>query len=1123
MKQSKHICMIIIVMVTGFLLASCNTGGTLGVDPSGLIVINISAIPGVVPPFTGQTPKASINETTQYTGTITWSPEVPVFVEGDEYTATITLTAKSGYTLEGVGSDFFTIAGATNVSNEVNSGIITVEFPATAFGVIFDPDNSEELIYQKLQIGDYATPPTGVKKHIDSIDINSLNTAGLYIRQLTLLGWYRDDVEYDFSVPIGESIILKAKWSDIPTPISSVAANDIAAAVDYSKANPDEYLLLLSTDVNSAPQTINVTNTKLVLAGIGKEQKISLSSNGTLFTIGAIGRTGIELTLGKNITLTGRTSGVDGASVNNNSNLVVVQSGASFTMLKGSKITGNTSSSTIIGYDSALRVTGMESSFTMQGGTIIGNSGIENSADVYIDNNIAASGFRLSGHAKIGALTLNANSTAYAYPVIAADWAGNINKLNLRGNNSSIDIVKTYWEEKIIIETEGGYILSTADITKFKLGDFISSATSNNIEPIINSHYLGNSGWLLKNGTDLNVLLSKNYGPTREYIYLDHALNSIIHPGHYIVTIKTDFDLAPRTINTSGVKITFIGADTERKINLSENGRLFTVGASGSSGIELTLGKNITLVGRTNEVNGATSNNNNNLVLVQNGASFSMLKGSKITGNTFISNSSTNGFGASVHVKGTGSSFKMQGGIVSENTGGNGNADVYIGAENAGASGLTLSGNAQIGSLIMSAVSGYSGSPTVYASAAIASGWTGSIAKLDLGSDSTSNTTTISYWLYREVIKEAEGHTISSSDIGKITLGNFLFGFSPYTQSISDTHYLYSTGQLFNNGEVHTVWVSRNGGKNLGYPNLSTGLSFIGAGDNTITILENQTIEPPNNGNSQGRLISTSGANVIFVSPDVEKTISIAARRSFMFTVRGSDVALTLGNNITLVGFSKDGNGGMDNNEGLVEVTNGASFTMLPGSKVTGNTSMEKDSGAAVSVSNSTFYMKGGEISGNARAFNGTTYIEGGGVSLFNSSLIMEGGSIKGNSGNNGIGSDISKNTSSSIILSGDAEIGIVIMTASSIDNNNVIPITIAQGWSGSGARLNLFGNSSVIDPYIINSWVDKKVLQPASGYTLTSTDINRFTLGHWLSYVDGTTLAIDAHKISEDGVIVPE
>ena len=53
-----------------------------------------------------------------------------MFVANTTYTATITLKAKSGYTLTGVVADFFTVAGAASDTNAVNSCVVTVVFPA---------------------------------------------------------------------------------------------------------------------------------------------------------------------------------------------------------------------------------------------------------------------------------------------------------------------------------------------------------------------------------------------------------------------------------------------------------------------------------------------------------------------------------------------------------------------------------------------------------------------------------------------------------------------------------------------------------------------------------------------------------------------------------------------------------------------------------------------------------------------------------------------------------------------------------------------------------------------------------------------------------------------------------
>ncbi|MBS7525235.1 S-layer homology domain-containing protein [Fusibacter paucivorans] len=93
--------------------------------------VDIAVIEGVTPPVKNAVPVTTITETDQYTGTVTWSPDDNPFATATTYTATITLTPKTGFTLSGVTEDFFSVAGATSVTNEANSGIITALFPAT--------------------------------------------------------------------------------------------------------------------------------------------------------------------------------------------------------------------------------------------------------------------------------------------------------------------------------------------------------------------------------------------------------------------------------------------------------------------------------------------------------------------------------------------------------------------------------------------------------------------------------------------------------------------------------------------------------------------------------------------------------------------------------------------------------------------------------------------------------------------------------------------------------------------------------------------------------------------------------------------------------------------------------
>jgi len=96
-------------------------------------VVNIAAIKGVIAPAYTLTPVTTIKETEQYRGTVTWNgnSNIAVFDKNTKYTATITLTAKTGFTLQGVAENFFTVAGATSVSNAANSGVITAEFSET--------------------------------------------------------------------------------------------------------------------------------------------------------------------------------------------------------------------------------------------------------------------------------------------------------------------------------------------------------------------------------------------------------------------------------------------------------------------------------------------------------------------------------------------------------------------------------------------------------------------------------------------------------------------------------------------------------------------------------------------------------------------------------------------------------------------------------------------------------------------------------------------------------------------------------------------------------------------------------------------------------------------------------
>ena len=124
---------------TAYTITATNTSAsatqTFTLTVTAPTVISVAAIAGVTAPVRGATPVSTTTAGTGYTGTVTWSGSPATFASLTTYTATITLTQTSGYTLTGVTENFFTVTGATSDINPANSGVITAVFPATGYSV----------------------------------------------------------------------------------------------------------------------------------------------------------------------------------------------------------------------------------------------------------------------------------------------------------------------------------------------------------------------------------------------------------------------------------------------------------------------------------------------------------------------------------------------------------------------------------------------------------------------------------------------------------------------------------------------------------------------------------------------------------------------------------------------------------------------------------------------------------------------------------------------------------------------------------------------------------------------------------------------------------------------------
>jgi uncharacterized protein YjdB len=164
------------------------------------------------------------------------------------------------------------------------------------------------------------------------------------------------------SYTVTGNVTLYAKW-DIAT---FVSVSGLANKISWLQSNAESgvnYTLEINANESIGPQTLSYSgksNITIHLKGIGSIRIISLSSNGSMFSVNY----GVTLILDENITLTGRSS--------NNASLVSV-SGGNLIMNDGSKITGNTYSNSSY-YCSGGGVYVDSGTFTMNGGEITGNT-----------------------------------------------------------------------------------------------------------------------------------------------------------------------------------------------------------------------------------------------------------------------------------------------------------------------------------------------------------------------------------------------------------------------------------------------------------------------------------------------------------------------------------------------------------------------------------------------------------------------------------------------------------------------------------------------------------------------------------------------------------------------------
>jgi len=253
-------------------------------------IVTINNIPGLTPPLAGAVPVRSI-ETAQYTGSVTWSPYVNETFAALPYTASIALNAKAGFSLEGITNEFFfTAEGASRVSYNAHTGILTVEFPI-----------SYSLTISALQGGTLdAQPPGGPAGTLITLTINP--ETGFYPSLLSVkdtggneLQIYGGGFFRTFRMP-SSAVNVSAVFTELPANTASIIftgfENEIidltlSTQNNLSRSSDDILRVSVSDDYDHYQWYLNADVTP-VAAGISEFIIISRNFNVGSYTLTAL-------------------------------------------------------------------------------------------------------------------------------------------------------------------------------------------------------------------------------------------------------------------------------------------------------------------------------------------------------------------------------------------------------------------------------------------------------------------------------------------------------------------------------------------------------------------------------------------------------------------------------------------------------------------------------------------------------------------------------------------------------------------------------------------------------------------------------------------------------------------
>jgi hypothetical protein len=211
------------------------------------ITVTIKAIEGVSAPKTGETAATAITENNEYSGTVTWSPDLREgkFEANKDYTATITLKAKPDFTFTGVSADYFTVQDATSVEFNSSTGIITAKFSKTG-------NATENVGITTISIEYASNNSPSVNVNSTSVSQNS-NGSTIIIEvtnsseyTATAFEWYKDGVKLATTTASYSFVI-----NDDNNSYNKQPGVHLITVVGYVSSIP--YSTLITITVNTTP------------------------------------------------------------------------------------------------------------------------------------------------------------------------------------------------------------------------------------------------------------------------------------------------------------------------------------------------------------------------------------------------------------------------------------------------------------------------------------------------------------------------------------------------------------------------------------------------------------------------------------------------------------------------------------------------------------------------------------------------------------------------------------------------------------------------------------------------------------------------------------------------------